>query len=459
MKRLLILLLFAMPAFAGERDYTLYPPRVPERIIVEAIPPDPLPQTRTFPALDANNAFTGNNTHGGTETFTGLMSQTNPGLFDNSAYRQISTQSVNGCNNQNLYSNLNGGNEMAAFNACILVPSTATQRQDDAIAGMVDQQSGANSPAVGVFGGALGDSVGARAWGANFVAIEVAGKPTGAMEGVEIDYNVNNATSIPNGLSVTGAWSAQPASGTAVEISQNNAGFSWPSGLAFFVTGAGTKVADKGIDFGFGSITTFGINFQQGSTPQSDTAHAAIRLSPVAAGVSQESQGITFFGTTGGGGPVMEKLRVLPSGALDVNATGGGGTFSVGGGTPLSTTNQTGTGSLVLATSPTIATPTISGPPVAAGTAAGLTGTGACATITTQKGGAWAGQATCTGTTGASTFIITAGTTAPNGWSCTASDLTTAANILRQSTVSATACTIAGTVNANDVLTFTAVAY
>lgn len=93
------------------------------------------------------------------------------------------------------------------------------------------------------------------------------------------------------------------------------------------------------------------------------------------------------------------------------------------------------------------------------GTAATLTGTGACATLSSQKGGAWAGQATCTGTTGASTFIITPGTTAPNGWSCTASDLTTAANILRQSVSSTTACTIAGTVNANDVLTFTAIAY
>lgn len=108
-----------------------------------------------------------------------------------------------------------------------------------------------------------------------------------------------------------------------------------------------------------------------------------------------------------------------------------------------------------------ITTPSVSstGPLISIGTAATLTGTGACATNSTQKGGAWAGQATCTGTTGASTFIITPGTTAPNGWSCTASDLTTAANILRQSAVSTTACTIAGTVNANDVLTFTAVAY
>jgi hypothetical protein len=434
MKRLLILLLLASPAFAQQRSLVGY------------FAGDP--QTHTFPALDTNN------------TFTGLMSQTNSGLFDNSAYRQVFTQSVNGCNNQTLYSALNGGQEMAALNACILVPSTATQRQNDAVAGMVDQQSGANSPAVGVFGGALGDSTGARAWGANFVAVELPGKPTGAMEGVEIDYDVANATSVPNGLSVTGAWSAQPSNGTAIEVSMNTAGNYWPFGFAFFNTGAGTRTAGDGIEFGTSSILNLGINFRQGATAQTDNSHAAIQLNPVASGVSQESQGLAFFATTGGGGPIMEKVRVLPNGALDVNAVGGGGTFSIGGGMPLSTTNQTGTGNLVLATSPTISSPTISGGgPIAGGSAAGLSGTGACATITTQKGGAWAGQATCTGTTGASTIVITPGTTAPNGWSCTASDLTTAANILRQSAVSLTACTIAGTVNAKDVLTFTAVAY
>jgi parallel beta-helix repeat protein len=95
---------------------------------------------------------------------------------------------------------------------------------------------------------------------------------------------------------------------------------------------------------------------------------------------------------------------------------------------------------------------------ISAGTHAVLTGTGACTTITTQAGGAWAGSAKCTGSTGASTFIITPGTTAPNGWSCSASDITTA-NAQRQSASSATACTISGTVNTNDVLTFQAVAF
>jgi hypothetical protein len=89
-----------------------------------------------------------------------------------------------------------------------------------------------------------------------------------------------------------------------------------------------------------------------------------------------------------------------------------------------------------------------------------VTGTGACATITTTVGGGTAGNLTCTGTTGASTLVITTGITATHSTECHASDLTTSANLLRQTTpLSATQCTIAGTVNANDVITFGATLY
>lgn len=93
---------------------------------------------------------------------------------------------------------------------------------------------------------------------------------------------------------------------------------------------------------------------------------------------------------------------------------------------------------------------------VAGGTAAGLTGTGSCGTITTQTGGSWGGSAKCTGATGASTFIITPGSTATNGWNCKASyDNTTSANTLVP-TFNATTCTLTGTVNQNDIIVFTA---
>lgn len=82
--------------------------------------------------------------------------------------------------------------------------------------------------------------------------------------------------------------------------------------------------------------------------------------------------------------------------------------------------------------------------------------------VSATTGGATAGTMT-SGTTGACTVVITmngaTGLTAQNGWSCTASDLTTPANLVSQSAVSATTCTITGTTVSGDVLTFHAFAY
>lgn len=94
-----------------------------------------------------------------------------------------------------------------------------------------------------------------------------------------------------------------------------------------------------------------------------------------------------------------------------------------------------------------------------AGTAATLAGTGACATRSGQLGGSFAGQITCTGTTGASTLTITPGNTAPNGFTCWANDIThTLAG--SQSTASTTAPVMSfTTVTASDVVTFGCIAY
>ena len=92
------------------------------------------------------------------------------------------------------------------------------------------------------------------------------------------------------------------------------------------------------------------------------------------------------------------------------------------------------------------------------GTAATITGTGACLTHSTQHGGSWAGDVVCTGTTGAATLIITSGSnvTPANGWHCNGAD-TTAAHLLLgiQSGVSTASCTLSFTsVTANDVISF-----
>jgi hypothetical protein len=122
------------------------------------------------------------------------------------------------------------------------------------------------------------------------------------------------------------------------------------------------------------------------------------------------------------------------------------GTVNTGSVTP-SATNSTGTVSL-------------GGAIVASGTAASLTGTGSCATITTQSGGNAAGTFKCTGTTGASTITITPGLTAPNGWTCDVWDETTPADNPSQTSHTATTCVVTSTSTAaNDVFSWKATAY
>ena len=80
-------------------------------------------------------------------------------------------------------------------------------------------------------------------------------------------------------------------------------------------------------------------------------------------------------------------------------------------------------------------------------------GTGACATTSTLTGGTAVGSYKCTGTTGASTQVVTLPTTT-NGWVCDFHDITTSADTEVQSASSTTSATMSGTVAANDVIYF-----
>lgn len=97
---------------------------------------------------------------------------------------------------------------------------------------------------------------------------------------------------------------------------------------------------------------------------------------------------------------------------------------------------------------------------IAVGANPTLTGTGACATTTTQSGGQWGGQFTCTGTTGASTVTITFATTAAHAWACSSSDVTHTLAGSQVTPLATTACTMNFTsVTSSDVLTFSATQY
>lgn len=80
-----------------------------------------------------------------------------------------------------------------------------------------------------------------------------------------------------------------------------------------------------------------------------------------------------------------------------------------------------------------------------------------CGTPGSQTGGSTTGSFTAGATS--CTPVITPGFTAPNGWYCTATDLTTPADLFHQTAESTTTCTLTATVSAADVILFSAKAY
>lgn len=83
---------------------------------------------------------------------------------------------------------------------------------------------------------------------------------------------------------------------------------------------------------------------------------------------------------------------------------------------------------------------------------------GACA-INTQLGGNAFGSFKANGICTASTVILTFAITAPNGWSCQASDLTTTADSMKQTAYTQTTATFTGTMASADLVTFMCIAF
>lgn len=86
------------------------------------------------------------------------------------------------------------------------------------------------------------------------------------------------------------------------------------------------------------------------------------------------------------------------------------------------------------------------------------TPTGTCA-INNQVGGNTAGSFKANGACAAGTVILTFAATAPNGYVCSAHDMTTPADAMNQTAYSTTSCTLTGTMASADQVTFSATGF
>lgn len=167
---------------------------------------------------------------------------------------------------------------------------------------------------------------------------------------------------------------------------------------------------------------------------------------------------------TSGGSPAFSAVTTGTNTTATMTA-GTGATITVSGS---GVNNANELNGAAPATSAAVAATNSSGQVVAASTVTYLidtgttftisSGTGTCATTSTLTGGTAVGSVKCTGTSGASTVVVTL-PTAPHGWVCEGNDLTTTTDSVHQTASSTTSCTLSGTLVANDVINFMAAGF
>lgn len=180
-------------------------------------------------------------------------------------------------------------------------------------------------------------------------------------------------------------------------------------------------------------------------------AQGGLTISLAANGSFATGGALALVGTNGSGVGVGGGDITLTAGT-SASSTAGKITFSTatnngGAATTRLTINQTGTASFTSSV-------------IQAGTTFTLgTGTGACATTGTLVGGAAAGSFHCTGTAGASTQVINL-PTSTNGYSCSASDLTSGVGWATVTGGGASSAKISGTIaTTNDTVVFNCIGY
>lgn len=234
---------------------------------------------------------------------------TNSGVFTNNTQMNLYVESIlNNCNPLTEYQAMEGGlGAVAAIAGCVAVPVGATVHEAVGLLGIANGLSAATN-AVGVRGQARGLASNVPVWGGVFVAAD-GGFSNNEVFGAEIDIVSTNAASQGTGLTFQGTL--QPNNlFSAIQIATPT-GAPWQQGLSFVPVG-GVAAAKYGIDF------------QQGATPTPTGSAAAILLNPVATGVNQVSQGLSFISNDPSAGQNQANVNETAAGNLNIATTKAG---------------------------------------------------------------------------------------------------------------------------------------
>ena len=275
---------------------------------------------------------------------------------------------------------------------------------------------------------------------------------------------VNVATTVNGQTCTLGATCTVTSVASAVAVGTTTITSGTVNGLLYDSAGVvgNLATANSGVlvtsGAGVPSISTTLPNIALG-TPTSVTLTNATGLpfSTGLTGVLQASQSPAYTGDmTSSAGSLTTTVNSIGSKAVTLGAalttTGAGAATLAFPGSPATFTFPSATASIAqLAAQTFTGVQTFSGAIVMAGSAP--SNSGSC-NLNTQLGGNTAGSFKANGSCSAGTYVLTFATTMPNGWACTASDLTTPADTVKQTAYTATTASFVATTAAADLITF-----
>lgn len=290
---------------------------------------------------------------------------------------------------------------------------------------------------------------------------------TSDTNGTALNLNLKGANATASGLgggvNITGGTSSTNAAGSAIAITGGAAVGGNVAGAVTITGGAAGSSTGGAVTLQGGAGTTglaAGLATVQGGT-------AGVSGNGGAVAITGRNAGTTSGNNAGGAVTITSGKANLTGAAGTIGITSGGGGSSTAGGAITLTTGNGGSssgasGSITLAIGTTAAgnvgVINFGGGIISTGTKFTASGCSNGSTV----GGATAGQF-ASGTTGACSVVITmngaSGATAPNGWACSAADITTTSDTLLQTATTTTTATIAGTTISGDTITFSCMGY
>jgi hypothetical protein len=236
----------------------------------------------------------------GTNPNSGTFTQQQTGIWTNTQMNETFLETLNGCNPQTIFQDEQTPSSYAtdALTGCLIVPSSSSVLQADALAGYASSGTNTVVNVVASSGQSICGANGCNIWGGNTTANDMGFAAT-QVYGDEIDVNVANAGTHAEGLRIFAVMNAQPSiDGT-------------------YLTGGNAPAMRIVAPYG-GHYFTAGYTCDTATIISTGTCFL---FAPLNAGTSQPSQREIFVGMNGSGTHTASVIQQTAQGTLMVQGS------------------------------------------------------------------------------------------------------------------------------------------